>query len=81
MTLNGHKTKEVTASILKVMTDPAWLGKPGERRERDLFEGEYKVLSLCVKLFLRQEGDVLRELQTRGWPWAYKFGNSLSKPP
>lgn len=33
---------------------------------------------LCVKLLLRQEGDVLRELQRKGWPWAYTFGNSPS---
>lgn len=35
------------------------------------------MLSLCVK-FLKQEGDVLRERQRRGWPWAYTFGNSPS---
>lgn len=34
--------------------------KPGERTKRDMFEREYK--QLCVKLFLRQEGDVLKEL-------------------
>lgn len=56
------------------------MGKPGERMKRDMFEREYKVFSLHVKLFLRQEGDVLKELQRRGWAWAYKFGSNLSKP-
>lgn len=56
------------------------MGKPGKGMKRDMIEREYKVLSLCVKLFLRQEEDVLKELQRKGWAWVYTSGNGLSKP-
>lgn len=56
------------------------MGKPGKGMKRGMIERGYKVLSLCVKLFLRQEEDVLKELQRKGWAWVYTSGNGLSKP-
>lgn len=47
--------------------------------KRDVFEREYKVFSLYIKLFPRQEEDVLKDIQRRGWAWAYEFGNNMSK--
>lgn len=56
------------------------MGKPGKGMKRDILEREYKVLSLCVKLFLRQEEDVLKELQRKDGAWVCTSGNSLPKP-